>query len=96
MSLHKDTESPTIPTFKNEAEASTFWDSHSPEDFPSEFEEVQVRFARPLIKQGLTIKFSLDTIRQLRSIAGQKGVGPSTLVRMWVLEHLQTTEYSRD
>jgi CopG antitoxin of type II toxin-antitoxin system len=78
-----------IPTFKDEAEAAAFWDTHSPEDYPEEFVEAEVRFSRPLIKRGLTIKLSEDTIRDLREIAQQKGIGPSTLVRMWVLEHLR-------
>src|SRR5215469_16145975 len=78
-----------IPTFKDEPEAAAFWDTHSPEDYPEQFVEAVVRFSRPLIKRGLTIKLSEDTIRDLREIAQQKGIGPSTLVRMWVLEHLR-------
>ena len=89
MTNHKKTEKPGIPDFKTEAEAAAFWDSHSPEDFSSEFEDADVRFSRPLIKRGLTIKLSAETIQKLRDIAQQKGIGPTTLVRMWVLEHLR-------
>lgn len=37
-----------IPKFKSYEEEADFWDTHSPEDFPGEFEEVDVTFARPL------------------------------------------------
>ncbi len=78
-----------IPEFEDEAEAAAFWDTHSPEDLPEEFEEVQDRHAKPLIKRGLTVKLSEETIEQLREIAEAQGIGPTTLVRMWVLERLR-------
>ena len=81
-----------LPKFTEEAEAAAFWDTHSPEDFPEEFEDVQVRFSKPLIKRGLTVKLNEETIRRLREIADARGIGPTTLVRMWILEHLQNQE----
>jgi hypothetical protein len=94
MARQPDAEKQPIPTFKDEAEAAAFWDTHSPEDYPSEFEEVQVHFSRPLIKRGLTIKLSDETIQKLREIAQHKGIGPTTLARMWILEHLRSEEHS--
>lgn len=84
-----------LPKFKDEAAATAFWDIHSPEDFPEEFEDVQVRSSRPLIKRGLTIKLSEETIRRLREIAQERGIGPSTLARMWILKHLSQGETQR-
>ena len=89
MAQRKEAGPNKIPKFQSEQEAAEFWDTHSPLDYPEEFEEVEVKFSRPLIKQGLTIKLSEDTIQALREIAHQKGIGPSTLVRMWILEHLK-------
>ena len=80
------------PSFKDEAEAAGFWDSHSPLDYPQEFREAQVRFARPLVKRGLTIKLSEATMQQLREIAQEQGLGLSTLVRMWILERLKAAK----
>ncbi len=94
MAQQKETEKQQIPTFEDEAEAAAFWDTHSPEDYPNQFEEVQARFSRRLIKRGLTIKLSDETVQKLREIAQQKGIGPTTLVRMWVLEHLRSEEQS--
>jgi hypothetical protein len=89
MGQRKQTGITRVPKFQSEGEAAAFWDSHSPMDYPEEFREVEVRFARPLIKRGLTVKLSEDTISQLRQLASEQGVGPSTLARMWILEHLR-------
>jgi predicted DNA binding CopG/RHH family protein len=89
MAKRRETEASRLPTFKDEAEAGAFWDSHSPEDYPEAFQEVQVRFAQPLIKRGLTIKLSEETIAQLKELAAEQGIGPSTLARMWILEQLR-------
>ena len=90
MTRQRETIDQSIPTFKDEAEAAAFWDTHSPEDYPNDFQEVQARFSRAFLKKGLTIKLSDETIQLLREIAQRKGIGPTTLVRMWVLEHLRS------
>jgi hypothetical protein len=77
------------PRFGNEQEAGDFWDTHSPEEFPGAFREVQVSFDKPLIKRGLTVKLSDQTLDELRERAKKQGIGPSTLARMWILEHLR-------
>ncbi|MDO8671707.1 MAG: CopG family antitoxin [Dehalococcoidia bacterium] len=86
--MTKERKTTQLPEFKSEEEASAFWDTHSPEDFPGEFEPVEVKFSHPLIKRGLTVKLSEETIDELRKLGQEKGVGPTTLVRMWILEHL--------
>ena len=61
MTQSRATEPKPIPTFNNEAEAAAFWDTHSPEDYPDQFVEAEVRFSRPLIKRGLSIKMRQNT-----------------------------------
>lgn len=41
-----------IPRFKSYEEEADFWDTHSPEDFPEEFEEIKVEFAEPVLVTG--------------------------------------------
>lgn len=89
MAQQKEAQPTRIPKFNTPEEAGEFWDTHSPEDFPEQFKEVQVKFSRPLIKRGLTIKLDDETIQELRIIAQQKGIGPTTLARIWILEHLK-------
>ena len=89
MPKSKERTEHSIPKFKDAAEMGEFWDTHSPVDFPEHFQEVEARFSRPLIKRGLTVKLDEDTLKQLSETAKEKGIGPSTLVRMWILEHLK-------
>lgn len=80
-----------IPTFRTIEEEAEFWDTHSTAEFEDEFEEVSdVQFvvtrARP--KKGITVRLEEDSLAVLREEARAKGIGPSTLIRMWVLERL--------
>lgn len=77
-----------IPVFSTLEEEAEFWDSHDTADFESEFKPIDVRFARNL-SEGLTVRFDPETLRKLREQARQKGIGPTTLARMWILERLQ-------
>jgi hypothetical protein len=76
-----------IPEFGSVEEEAEFWDKHDTVDFESEFRPTRVRFAKNL-SQGITVRMDPATLSRLRSIARQKGIGPTTLVRMWILERL--------
>jgi len=56
-------------------------------DYQDEFKMVKATFAKNL-SQGLTIRLDPKTLQQLRSEAHRQGVGPTTLPRMRILEHL--------
>ena len=76
-----------IPEFKSIAEEAEFWDTHDFADYQYEFKTVKARFAKNL-SEGITIRFDAETLIALRSQARKKGVGPTTLARMWILERL--------
>jgi CopG antitoxin of type II toxin-antitoxin system len=95
MVKRPEAEAANLPRFQDETEAGDFWDTHSPLDYPDEFREVDVAFSRPLIKRGLTVKLSEDTLQDLRRLAAERGIGPSTLARMWILEHLKVESEHR-
>ncbi|MSQ15918.1 MAG: hypothetical protein EXR50_08655 [Dehalococcoidia bacterium] len=38
---------------------------------------------------SLAIRFKPEDIQLLREEANQQGIGPTTLARMWILEHLK-------
>lgn len=77
-----------IPVFSSIEEEAEFWDTHDVTDYWDEMKPAKVRFAKNL-SQGMTIRLDLDTTIKLRSEAAKKGIGPTTLVRMWVIERLQ-------
>jgi hypothetical protein len=80
-----------IPEFASREEAAEWFDTHDIADYLDEFELVdrkQVRVAKKL-SANLTVRLTPELMNQLRSQAEQKGLGPSTLARMWIVEHLR-------
>ncbi len=80
-----------IPTFNSREEEADFWDSHDTADSEDEFERTNVRFAKNL-SQGITVPFTAETLETLRATAQKKGIGPTTLARMWLLERLEAID----
>lgn len=78
-----------IPRFKSREEEAEFWDTHSPLDY-GEWKEVK-RFTveKPLV-HILGVRLDAKTITRLGVIGRKKGVGASTLARMWLLERLDS------
>jgi hypothetical protein len=85
----KDTKS-RIPNFRTIEEEAAFWDTHSSEEFADELTPVEnVKFVKARSKRALTVRVDEDTFEELDREAREKGIGPSTLARMLILEHLQ-------
>jgi hypothetical protein len=87
MAIARKTRS-RIPRFKNREEEAEFWETHSTTEFEDEFEEVKLKVARPL-SHILAVRLDARTIDRLAEIGRAKGLGPSTLARMWLLERLE-------
>lgn len=84
------TEKPSrFPTFSSLEEEAAFWDTHDTADYEDEFKPVKVRFAKNL-SEPLTIRLDPKTLAELRAQAHEKGIGPTTLARMWLLERLHS------
>lgn len=76
-----------IPQFRTREEEAKFFETHSIADFQDEFTLVKARFAKNL-SEGLHIRLDPSTLTKLREQAKYKGIGPTTLVRMWIVEQL--------
>ena len=79
-----------IPKFKSYEEEANWWDTHDTTEFEDEFKPVKLEVVKPLI-HILGVRLDAKTIDQLSEIGSELGIGPSTLVRMWVLEKLKTS-----
>jgi predicted DNA binding CopG/RHH family protein len=79
-----------IPEFASREEEAAFWDTHDVTDYLDEMKPVRARFAKNL-SQGITIRLDPETLGELRKRAKEKGIGPTTLARMWILEQLRHT-----
>jgi len=77
-----------IPRFKSREEEAQFWDTHDTTEFEDEFKEVHIKVAQPL-GHILAVRLDAKTITRLGAIGRKKGVGASTLARMWLLERLE-------
>jgi predicted flap endonuclease-1-like 5' DNA nuclease len=62
-----------VPHFSGEREAAAFWDTHSPFDFPGEFEEVAIGPARAVRKR---VRAALGGIEDI------EGIGPSYAAKL--------------
>ena len=77
-----------IPEFATIEEEAEFWETHDITDYENELKPVGARFANRL-SEGITIRLDPATLSNVRSLAVEKGVGPTTLIRMWILENLK-------
>lgn len=94
MTLKQEQQPSRIPEFASREEEAKWFDTHDMADYQDEFKTVRARFARRL-SEGITIRFDRETLAHLRTLARERGIGPTTLVRMWILEHLHQDQQAR-
>lgn len=78
-----------IPPFETLEEEAKFWDTHD----TSLLGKVSLNKLPILEKEkqeALTVRLQKSVKLRLERIARQKGIGPTTLVRMWLVEKLQS------
>ncbi len=76
-----------IAPFKTLEEEANFWDTHSAVDKIDD--GTIVGFHQANKTDTITVRFQPEHLQVLREEALQKGIGPTTLVRMWVLEKMK-------
>ena len=76
-----------LPRFASVEEEAGFWQVHSPLDYRGAFREVSVEPSGRL-EALLAIRFDRTTVALLRRIARAKGIGATTLLRLWTIERL--------
>jgi hypothetical protein len=57
----------------------------------AETDDVVETVIRQPLATIVPVRLTAETYAELRRDARERGVGPSTLIRMWILEKLQTT-----
>ncbi len=75
-----------MPPFKTYEEEAEFWDTHSAVDNINEGTIVGYHVANK--NKTVTVRFDQWDLQKLREEAFTKGIGPTTLIRMWVREKL--------
>jgi hypothetical protein len=78
-----------IPAFQNIEEEAAFWDTHDVTEFVgTELQPVEVTIGSELAER-VTVRLDRADRAELVKRARAKGVGPSTLARMWLKERLR-------
>ena len=83
----KNKQKSRIPEFSSYEDEAKWWETHNIADYQDEFKTIKARFAKNL-SEGLNIRLDPATLMKVREKAKQKGIGPTTLVRMWVMEQV--------
>ena len=89
---------PRLPRFSSYEEEAAFWDTHDVFDLsplaPDELHEreaVQRAAAEPRagLTEQLTVRLDRETYEGIVAEAREMGIGPTTLVRVWLRERLR-------
>lgn len=78
-----------VPRFKKLEQERAFWDSHDTTDYLDDFEEAkEVVFVRPK-KRVLSLRMDPAVLQQLRKLADEEGLPPTTFARMLIIKGLR-------
>jgi predicted DNA binding CopG/RHH family protein len=84
-----------IPRFTSDKDAATFWDTHSLADFEDELRPARnVVFVKPE-RQVISLRLDRSIVNALKRLAQRRGLGYSSLLRMWVLERFDRETHLR-
>lgn len=88
-----------VPEFGSYEEEATWWDNHRHLNFRDPDAPTykskgnpnakSIYLAKDPLEGSMNIRFSEQDLEKIRAIANKKGIGPTTLVRMWAKERLQ-------
>src|SRR5262245_45430932 len=82
-------------SFNSLEEEAEWWDTHDADGNLLEPEDFEEREAPDELQEKLTVRLDYSDSAALTKYANRKGIGPSTLARMWIKEHL-AEEAARD
>jgi predicted DNA binding CopG/RHH family protein len=76
-----------IPKFKSDQEARRFWQRHSFKDYNLDTREAEIKFVKKP-KKTVAIRLAPEDIAAVERIAERMGLSYTSLLRMWIKEHL--------
>ena len=83
-----------IPKFKSDKEAAHFWDTHDLTDFEEDLRPADIVFIRPE-RQVVSLRLDRKVVKSLKAYSAKKGLGYSSLLRMWILEMFNQQTHPR-
>jgi hypothetical protein len=83
-----------IPPFESIEEEAAFWDTHSAVEMIDKGTVAGFHHAR---KRGsLTVRLKPGDVQRIREEAFRRGFGATSLVKIWILEHLKEGAAPKD
>lgn len=81
-----------IPKFDNYEEEAKFWHTHSLADYWNEFKNVnlEIELHKPK-EETVVLRLQKSIKNKLVGIAKDKGLSVSSLIRIWLMEKLQSS-----
>jgi len=79
---------PDMTNWSNE-QIAEFWTTYSASDFEDQLEEIELNVNAP-IKEQVTFRLDSEDIQVIKRMANKKGIGHTTLIRMWIKEKLES------
>ncbi len=77
---------PTANVFKNRKDEAKFWETHFDTAMAQGVSKEAV-FAKNL-SETVNVRLDSKTLKSVRSEAKSKGLGPTQLIRMWIMEKI--------
>jgi len=71
----------------SDEQIAQFWETHSSADYWEELEPVEVEIVRPE-KEVVALRLDKPLLEKVKAIAAAKGLGYTTLLRVWIKEKL--------
>ena len=78
---------PDMSIFKDRNKEAKFWEENYRETWKSG-KPINVRFAKNL-SMTINIRLDPDTLHSVKSQARKKGLGPTQLIRMWIMVKIE-------
>ncbi len=91
MNAKNNTIKPSIETFKDRDKEAAFWE----ENFDTAAKigkPIKVHFAKNL-SETINIRLDTNSLHTIRIQALERGLGPTQLIRMWVMEKINSSSH---
>ena len=77
---------PDESIFKNRDKEAKFWEENFDKTFASG-KSIKVKFAKNL-SESINVRLDSESLNVVREKAREKGLGPTQLIRMWIMEKI--------
>jgi len=83
---------PNQSVFKDRGKEARFWEKNYRQT-RKDGKPIKVKFAKDL-SETINIRLDSRTLKLVRNEAREKGLGPTQLIRMWVMERIRGKTHS--